>query len=99
MAGVVNINNIRFFLVETGHRIKFVELFLQKLEITKSPWEKFKKDSVAEIEIRITHSQDTYLKVIHDYLNECFPFLADEQTNELEYHLFEIFGLNRGSYD
>ncbi|QDI90065.1 hypothetical protein EPH95_01815 [Salicibibacter halophilus] len=87
--------NVRSFMkVKRHRRYPIVETFSK--EITKSPWQQFKEDSVKEIVIRVNREQGTqaqHLQVIHDYLCECRPFLSVAHINELGNHLLKMFGL------
>lgn len=72
--------------------------FFRNKRTTSYPWLWFIRDSVKEIEVRSTQTGHPPVDVIEDYLNECRPFLTENQINDLSNHLMNVFRLDEKPY-
>lgn len=61
-------------------------------------WHWFIKDSVKEIEGRLSQTEYPSVYVIEDYLNECRPFLSEIQITDLSNHLMDVFGVDESEH-
>ncbi|AXF57139.1 hypothetical protein [Salicibibacter kimchii] len=90
VARSVNMNIRHFLLKQKGLLGSRIVETLSRRETVKSSWQRFKEDSLQEVENRanrLSFTQNQKMGIIQDYLDECRPFLSDDQINELGYFL------------